>query len=101
MTSDYDVLLLFSVRKSLTITIIIIIIINNMKSLTICRHRIFLIAYLNINIIIVTVLGLGPWYCFILYKFIFNLEIHCVGPSESYAPLAKCSLTRNRLVLNI
>jgi hypothetical protein len=47
------------------------------KSLIICRHRILLIAYLNINVIIVTVLGLGPWYCFILSK-LFILEIYCV-----------------------
>ena len=43
------------------------------ESHSLYRHRIFLIAYLNINIIIVAVLGLGPWYCFILYK-LFILE---------------------------
>jgi hypothetical protein len=40
-------------------------------------HRIFLIAYLNINIIIVTVLGLGPWYCFILYTSYLFSNILC------------------------
>ena len=35
------------------------------------------------------------------FPFLGEIEIKCYGPSESYAPLAKCNLIRNRIVLNI
>ena len=53
------------------------------EEFTIGRHRISLAAHLTIKILTVTVLGLGPWYYFTLFK-LFNPEIHCVLPIVFY-----------------